>query len=280
MHPGLVLYISLGLCWQLYNFYGNALSERIRETFIEQWNKGPIYRVGNVVVFVVGTLAWPITIGVTTAIGLFFPKTNEKFARHVRRTLIDREGLLTPQMPAARCESCDAPMDRIQVACGKCKVFWDIDHCDKCCDKERCAFEVHGSWTCPPCSPMPVPVCSVHRTPLDYVAAACTVCGKPQPRPVCEKCKVEGVDLFSAGARCFECMMKTVPILESGRVKLERIECLDCAAGFEDDTGLRDDVVVDFEREHERHRMECRLMGGVKARIVGPGWTKEKGSEP
>jgi len=286
VRPWLLIYLLCGMCWQAYNFYGGPLSEGIREEQVKIWAKGGIWRVLQTLSFIFGVVAWPITaLLIPLVLVTFFKGTTDRLQRWMRRAYIDRPGLLEPQMPAARCTQCDSAMDRLSIPCAKCKVHWDLDHCEKCCDKKKCAYRVHDGWTCPPCSPIPVPVCQEHQVPFVYVHEPCSTCGKPAQRPLCAKCKEEG--LYTSGVRCFRCVMTVMPPFVHSEVFPRAIACLDCVVSLDakslpisDGQPLPAESIRAFEHAHAEHRMQAVLMDGTSVKIVGPGWRKEKGSEP
>jgi hypothetical protein len=147
----LLYYLAVGAGWLAVSMYARPASDRVREKISEEMRTlPPLLRAARLLGLLLGGLIWPLWLLLMISPRLF-PRFQGSVNNAFRREFLDRDGLLTPQMPATRCPTCRGAMSRLQKPCVKCKVDWDLDHCDTCCNNETCL--VHRDWTCPNCQP-------------------------------------------------------------------------------------------------------------------------------
>jgi hypothetical protein len=152
-------YIVIGVCWQLFGIFApTEASAAVRNKFsgLTGWQF-----CQRALGALLGSLAWPLWAILAFAPWLM-PNLADKVQTQFRREYLDREDLLKPQMPAARCYVCGGAMDRIERACSECGVAWNVDHCPNgtsCCNG-NCFVHRDTGWLCPKCSPPDVHTCT------------------------------------------------------------------------------------------------------------------------
>jgi len=207
----LLLWLMICLPLRYYELFGNhPLAEKSRGKIAGGWNADTWYsKPVLVVAAIVGTLIVPLTAFVGMVLAAL-PQTRDGYTRWVRRTVLDREGLLKPQMPAPRCFVHDLAYDTVRVTCPKCKREFHVYTCKPCCNEQRQAgmpIDIEdGSWRCDDCF---VPICPEHHVEMTTQKATCAECHETQTWSSCAQCETEhGADFGVKSRCCPDCYFK------------------------------------------------------------------------
>jgi hypothetical protein len=256
------VYVLIGMCWQAIQLYGTGeIGARIRERLAEEMMTAPMwFRIARGVGFAVGLLLWPLWLLFYLAPGLF-PKLNERLMSSVRRTYLDRDGLLTPQMPASRCPTHGIAVDMESRACAMCGASYNVGYCIEC---------LRGGTV---------------RNDVRFVCCACVTARKAGHCQWCGNVVVGRPDeMWEHDERVCEewakCAASPDPVaymrdafarsmLGTAQVRFTGLACEDCGAILATaDVVLAEADVQAFEREHAGHRMHGTLADGKAVQIA------------
>lgn len=200
----LAVYYACGLLWLVYNAYGmGEVSARYRDFLvrtIQSASAAPtfrarmIMRAAAIAGFVFSWSTWLIAVAWAMMPHSWTPKLKDRFVTHMRREIIDRPGLLKPQMPATRCQEHNVFLTTVQAPCKYCKREYDFEVCEDCRARSG-----RTDWNCPEC-----PECFVHKTLAVTRTKRCTVCRAKFTEWCCENCKRDGVG--HERDACYDCL--------------------------------------------------------------------------
>jgi hypothetical protein len=193
----------------------SPFADKVWDSFVESWEQAGKQWCGRplaVLIMLGYAMLWPFGLLWRLTPSAITKALDEKVARNFRRQILDRNGLLTPQMPAPRCPMCNTGMDKKRVHCVSCKNDFDLDHCDICCKKSPSGCVLDVPWICYGCRPipMPKPMCHLHNKELVYNDVTCKSCGGKMLVVGCADCAKAHAE---SGAPpldecCFKCRVK------------------------------------------------------------------------
>jgi hypothetical protein len=197
----------------------SPVRDKMVDALLKVWNESGRRWYGQpfaCIVMLFYASIWPILVVLR-----FIPSVNKAVAQNFRRQILDRDGLLKPQMPAQRCMNHNVAYDKKRITCSKCKNVSEFDHCDICCRDYmggNCGLEATTDFSCVLCRPIPKPACPWHGyKELTARKERCSVCRKKIELWGCNDCITEGRTPKPKTYMCWDCMVKTgkMPVIQA-----------------------------------------------------------------